>query len=161
LSDLKHQVDAIGLIHEKLYRTESITEIGCRDYISDLLNSVFSSFTSQRVRIEKSIEDINIPAKSAISLGLIINEIATNAIKHGFSDKEEAVFGVKMLEDKEHSRYEVTLRNIGNPFPENIDIEKSETLGMSIVTSLAAQLNGTITLQKTPHPVFTLRFPIG
>ena len=96
LSDIKHQIGAISLIHEKLYQTENVTEIGCRDYISDLLNSIFSSFSRRPVRIEANIGEISIPTKSAMSLGLIVNEIATNAIKHGFNEKEEAVFSIKM-----------------------------------------------------------------
>ncbi|MDZ7794222.1 MAG: response regulator [Spirochaetia bacterium] len=159
LSDLTHQIKAIGLIHEKLYQTESLTEICCRDYFDDLLNSIFSSFTTRRVRIEKDIEDICVSTKTAMSLGLIINEIATNAIKYGFNEKEEAVFFVMMKKDIANSEYQLSLSNTGNPFPEDIDIKNTNTLGLRLVDALVAQIDGALELQKKPNPIFTIRFP--
>ncbi|MDZ7793229.1 MAG: sensor histidine kinase [Spirochaetia bacterium] len=160
LSDIQHQIEAIGLVHEKLYKTDSVTEINCVDYFDDLLNSIFSSFTTRDVGIEKDIDDMYVSTKTAVSFGLIINEIATNAIKHGFTDKEEAVFTIEMKKDKENNQYEITLSNTGNPFPEDVDIESSETLGLRLINALVDQIEGTIELQKKPNPVFTIRFPI-
>ncbi len=111
-------------------------------------------------QIEAHIDEISIPTKSAMSLGLIVNEIATNAIKHGFSDKEEAVFLIEMRKDNEHSRYEISLSNTGRPFPEDVDAESNKTLGLRLIHALVAQIDGTMALQKRPHPVFTIRFPI-
>ena len=161
LSDIQHQIDAIGLIHAKLHQTANVTEICCRDYFDDLLSSIFSSFSARHVRIEKDIDGIRIPTKSALSLGLIVNEIATNAIKHGFTDADEALFYVKMEEDRKNSRYEVTLSNTGKPFPEEVDFDSPQTLGLRLISALTAQLDGTIDLQRAPHPVFTIRFPMG
>ncbi|MFW6208161.1 MAG: PAS domain S-box protein [Spirochaetota bacterium] len=160
LSDLTHQIEAIGLIHEKLYQTDNVTEICCRDYFDDLLNSIFSSFTTRQVRIEKDIADVFVPTKTAMSLGLIINEIATNAIKYGFNEKEGAVFSLKMAQEKESNEYELTLSNTGNPFPDEIDIKNTNTLGLRLIYALVDQIDGALELQKKPNPVFTIRFPI-
>ena len=160
LSDIKQQIGAISLIHEKLYQTGNVTNICCRDYFDELLNSIFSSFSIYQVKIEANIDEISIPAKSAMSLGLIVNEIATNAIKHGFNEKEAAAFSVMMEKDKENNRYQLTLSNTGNPFPEEIDIANSDTLGLRLVSALTEQLGGTIDLKRVPRPVFTIRFPI-
>ena len=160
LSDLQHQIETIGLIHEKLNKTGSVTEIDCRDYFDDLLSSLFSSFTKRPVKIEANIDEISIPTKSAMSLGLLINEIATNAIKYGFSGEEEAVFSVNMKEDRENGRYELTLSNTGKPFPEDLALESTETLGLRLINALVAQIDGTMELQKKPQPVFTIRFPV-
>ena len=141
-------------------RTGNVTEIVFQDYISDLLNSIFSSFSRRPVRIETNIAEISIPTKSAMSLGLIVNEIATNAIKHGFNEKEESVFSVDMKEDKGNNRYELTLSNTGNHFPKDIDIDSPQTLGLSLISALTEQLGGTIDLKRVPHPVFTIRFPM-
>ncbi|MFP4563062.1 MAG: PAS domain S-box protein [Spirochaetia bacterium] len=161
LSDIQHQIEAVGLIHEKLYQTGNVKEICCRDYISDLLNSIFSSFSRRPVRIEADVEEICIPTQSAMSLGLIINEIATNAIKHGFSDTEEPVFSVSLKKDKENNQYKLTLSNTGNPFPEDIDLDNPQTLGLRLLSALTEQLGGTIELERRPRPVFNIRFPIG
>ena len=160
LSDIQHQIKAIGLIHEKLNQTENVTEISCRDYFDDLLNSIFFSFTKRQVKVNKDIDDEYVPTKTALTLGLIINEITTNAIKHGFSDKEEPVFSIKMEKNKENNQYELILANTGNPFPDEIDIENTNTLGLRLVDALIVQIDGTLELQKKPYPIFTIRFPI-
>lgn len=160
LSDIQHQIKAIGLIHEKLNQTENVTEISCRDYFDDLLNSIFNAFTTQRVRVEKDIDDISVSIKTALTLGLIINEIATNAIKHGFSHKEEAVFTIEMKKDKENNECDLILSNTGNSFPEEVNFRSTDTLGIRLINSLVAQIDGTIELKKKPNPVFTIRFTI-
>ncbi len=159
-SDIRHQIEAISLIHEKLYQSESVTEINCDDYFGDLLCSILSSFTKGDVKILKSIEDISIPTKIATTLGLVINEIATNAIKHGFTDKEDAVFSITMKRDESHSSYELVLSNSGNPFPLDVVFESSETLGLRLINALVAQLDGTVELKREPNPLFTIKIPI-
>lgn len=85
LSDLMSRVDAIRIVHEKLYQTNEVASISIRDYLEDLVRTVFASLSERHVRLELSIEDTSIPTKTAIPVGLIVNELATNAIKHGFS----------------------------------------------------------------------------
>lgn len=160
LSDIHYQIKAISLIHEKLYQTGNTTEVDCRNYFDDLLSSIFSSFSSQPVRIEENIDDISIPAKQVLPLGLIINEIATNAIKHGFNDKEEAIFSIKMVKDHKKNGYELTLSNTGNSFPEDIEPEDTETLGLRLITVLVAQIDGKLDLKRRPFPVFTITFQL-
>jgi len=65
-----------------------------------------------------------------------------------------------MEKDKKNNRYELTLSNTGNPFPESVIIESTDTLGLRLINALVAQIVGTIELQKKPIPVFTIRFPI-
>ena len=65
-----------------------------------------------------------------------------------------------MEKDKEKNRYELTISNTGNPFPEEIDIANSDTLGLRLISALTEQLGGTIDLKREPRPVFTVRFPI-
>lgn len=160
LSDLNLQIDAIRLIHERLYRKEEITEISAQDYIYDLISTVFTTFTAYHVSTEYYIADISLKSKQAVSIGLILNEIATNAIKHGFTSEEKAVFSVEMKKEAANSQYRLTVSNTGKPFPEEVDLDNPHTLGLQIITTLVKQIEGTIELQKKPHTVFTISFPI-
>jgi PAS domain S-box-containing protein len=159
LSDIKHQIDVIRIVHEKLYQTEQVTSIDFKDYIQDLLYTLFSSFTEQSVTIENNIGEISIPTKTAIPLGLIINEIASNSIKHAFSGDGEKKFSVGLEEREDEHVYELTISNSGSPFPEEISLDNPSTLGLQLICALVAQIGGTIELQRQPHPVFTIRFP--
>ncbi|MFP4444379.1 MAG: sensor histidine kinase, partial [Spirochaetia bacterium] len=160
LSDLKHRIDVIKLVHEKLHQQNDIEHIALKEYFQELLESIFYSTSRWTVQIINNIEDVSIPQKAAIPLGLVVNEIATNAVKYGFTNNEEARFSVDMMKDSDGKHYSLTLSNTGNPFPEEIGLENPETMGLQLVSSLVAQLNGTIELQKKPNPVFTIRFPI-
>lgn len=160
LSDINHQIEAIRLIHEKLYQKEEIARISVREYIEDLIQSVFDSFTTRPIDLECRIEEIYLSSKTALSLGLIINEIATNAIKHGFNEREDPRFTIEMKKDPGPTNYLLSVTNTGNPFPEEINLENPDTLGLQIITTLVQQLDGTLILKKRPHPVFAISFPI-
>ena len=164
LSDIKHQIDAIALVHEKIHQSNDIERVKVHEYIQELLETVFSSFTLQQVNIVNNIDDISMPTRNAIILGLVINEIATNAIKYGFNydsnrDKKEC-FTVSLTEDKQNRQYTLTLSNTGPPFPEEISLKNPGTLGLQLISSLVDQLNGTILLQRKPYPIFTIEFPM-
>lgn len=95
LSSLKRQVEAIRIVHEKLSQNSGISEINVRDYIEDLLSTVFSSFSVFRVTLDRNIQDVILPTSLVIPLGLIVNEIATNALIHGFTPEDEARFTIR------------------------------------------------------------------
>ncbi len=157
LSDLAHQIDAIRIVHEKLYHSEDIAHIDIKEYFSDILSAVFT-LSGRNVTIKSNIEESTLHARTAVPLGLIINEIATNAIKHGFSSDDDG--RAKFTIDLRHTPdCELTLSNSGGPFPADVDFKKPETLGLRLISALVDQLGGTIDLKRGPHPEFTIRFP--
>jgi PAS domain S-box-containing protein len=160
LSDVEHQIDAIRIVHEKLLMSEHISYIDLKVYVQELLETIFASFSNRRVDIVNSIPEMFIPTNQAVSLGLIINEIATNAIKHGFKDDELALFSIDLKNEGQNGHYICTLTNSGNPFPEEIDLETSNSLGLKIITLLVEQLEGKIHLRKQPNPEYILHIPL-
>jgi PAS domain S-box-containing protein len=159
LSDLKNRVDVIKLVHEKLNKQNDVEEIEVREYFQELLTAVFSSTTKFKVDVVNTIEELSIPTGAAIPLGLVVNEIATNAIKHGFSSERESHFSIDMKYDVEERQYVLTLSNNGNPFPEGVVLNNPQTMGLQLVSSLVEQVGGSIELQKQPNPKFTIRIP--
>jgi PAS domain S-box-containing protein len=160
LSDIRGHIDTISLIYEKLSRIESVTEICLKDYLGTLLSAIVS-FSARGVRVEQDIDEICVPAEQATSLGIIVNECATNAIKHGFPDTQVPVFAVKIKEDQKNNRYQMTISNTGRPFPKEIDVHNPQTGGLRLISTITAQSGGTMELQRAPHPVFTISFPAG
>jgi two-component sensor histidine kinase len=159
LSDIAHQVDTIRIVHEKLFKKEQITTVRLPAYLREIIDTIFSSFAVKDVTVDCRIPDISLPTRDAVSLGLIVNEIATNAVKHGFSDEQAPAFSVEMDEEAGRNRYVLKLANRGKPFPENVDLDNPQTLGLQLVSALISQLQGTLELKRGPHPVFTIRFP--
>ncbi|MFP4619446.1 MAG: PAS domain S-box protein [Spirochaetaceae bacterium] len=161
LSDLKHRIVAIKMVHEKLHQHNDVDKIEVREYFHDLLESVFSLSAVEDLEIVNNIEEVDIPTKTAIPLGLVVNEIATNAVKYGFIPGKKAAFTIGMSKDPDNTHYVLTLSNSGNPFPEDVNLERPETLGLQLLTTLVRQIGGTIELKKRPYPEFTIRFPGG
>jgi PAS domain S-box-containing protein len=160
LSDIRHQIDAIRLVHEKLYQDNLISGISIHDYIQDLLNTVFTSFSEKPIELDIEVEDITLSTKTTVPLGLIINEIATNAIKYGFSEGDKAKFTIKLNRDKESNQFILIMSNTGGSFPEDIGLDNPKTLGLRLISALVEQLDGTIELEKEPYPLFRIKFPI-
>ncbi|HKK66411.1 MAG TPA: sensor histidine kinase, partial [Clostridia bacterium] len=160
LSDLKAQIDTIQKIYEQLHQANDLESINFKAYFRDLLDHIFSTCIERRVSIEIKSDDIHLPPKTTIPLGLLINELATNAIKHGFNETEEASFKVEMEKNEADNRYTLRISNSGNPFPEETELDNPHTLGLQLVSTLVLQLQGSIELQRNPNPIFTIKFPL-
>ncbi|MCF7929783.1 MAG: PAS domain S-box protein [Spirochaetales bacterium] len=161
LAEIKAQIEAVRIVHQKLENSENPSRINLKDYIQSILSGIFTS-SPEPVAIENKISTGLVPTKTAIALGLITNEIATNALKYGFRAGEQAVFQVELERSEESGsqscRY--TLSNTGNSFPASIDPETTETLGLRLINALVEQLEGELELRREPFPVFTIRFSL-
>lgn len=161
LSDLKHQINAIRIVHDKLHSSHEYSFIDFEAYSRELLKEIFSASTTPPVKLEIEMEDAELPAKTIIPLGLILNETATNAIKHGFSPDTEAHFKVHMSRDPQLDQYSLSLSNSGKPFEGTLDTTSAETVGVPLIKALVAQIRGTLELETEPQTNFIIKFPIS
>lgn len=159
LSDIRTQVNTIMLIHEKLHNSAEIRNIHLAAYIDDLLPSIFSFFPDTAVILETSIADITFPTKSVVTIGLILNELATNAIKHAFPGEEKPRFRVELHREPEEQQVVLQVWNNGKKFPEGIDFRTTQSLGLRLISSLVHQIDGTLQLEREPETQFTIRLP--
>ncbi len=156
LSDLAHQVTSISLVHELLHASNTTESINVRSYIDRVLESIFSPIGSSQVEVENRIADAAFPPKTVGVIGLIINESATNALKHAFRDPGTHRFSVELKH--EAGAWRLTIENTGRPFPDDVSLEEPHSLGLRLITMLISQLNGTVALERTPHTRFIIRF---
>ena len=153
LSDILHQVETIRVLHEQLQATDELTTLELTPYLRRVLASVFDS--SVEVEVEVSGLEVEVTSKVAVPLGLVVNELATNAAKHGFSRNQEKRFTVNIRDLGDGSdRMHVTISNSGIPFPSHVDVDNPSSLGLRLVSALVSQLESSLTLTKQPHPVF-------
>ena len=156
LSDVVNQIDAVRILHERLYLTEEIRYVNIHEYFKEILDSIFSTFTQSSVKMSLTVDAPRLPTRDVIPLGLILNEVATNALKHGFKNIEKPEFSVRLHLNGSSPEFE--MRNNGHPVPENIRLDNPSTLGLRLISALAAQLQARIEITKSPHPVVLLRF---
>ncbi|MBF0344007.1 MAG: PAS domain S-box protein [Nitrospirae bacterium] len=147
LMESQNRIRSIALVHDKLYRTDGLAEIDLKGYVMNLANDLFLSFgcDTSKIILLLDIDSIYIGIDIAIPCGLIINELFSNILKHAFPDKRGGEIKISIhLLDKD--KIELRLSDNGIGIPENIDIKKSESLGLHIVYTLVRQLRGTIEL---------------
>ncbi|MFP4362392.1 MAG: histidine kinase dimerization/phosphoacceptor domain -containing protein [Spirochaetia bacterium] len=158
INSLKHKINAIKLIHEKLQTENSLENIRIDRYLEELLTAVFSGISEKYVILQCEIEARELKTDLAIPLGLLVNEIALNAIKHSFSKGKTNVFTV--TGKTEQNSYCLQFNNNGTPIPESVDIEHRGSLGLRLVQVLARQISADLEITRSPHPVFTITIPL-
>ncbi|MFW6250646.1 MAG: PAS domain S-box protein [Alkalispirochaetaceae bacterium] len=156
LTDILTRITTISAIHEQLQDSNTYKTVNLRSYVSQ----VVSTAVQQNPSVEKvlELEDLQVPTKTATTLGLILNEIVTNAVKYGFNDAEPPKLSVVSRYDG--SVCELSVTNSGNPFPDYLDLDNTPTLGIRLIAMLTEQLGGEVSLSRTPQPVYTIRFPL-
>ncbi len=160
LGNLKNRIDAIGLIHETLLKDKDLKTVNIRTYIENLLANIFEHFVQYSVTVNNDVEPTEISTDKTIPIGLIVNEIATNAVKHGLQEGDHAVFNIKMASPDEDGMVELRISDNGDPLPDNLDFEHPRSTGLQLIQSLVMQLGGTIQLTRSPHAEYRIYFSL-
>lgn len=160
LGDISRQIDAIRIVHEKLYQSGDTSSINLKEYLQDLLDSVFSIFAGGGVRVENRVPEIRIPSHIAVSIGLVVNEAATNAVKHGFLEGEPALFRAELERVPGRPHRVLYLENSGNPFPDHIRTPEEGGFGLHLMDSLVRHIGGRLELERTPSLRLSVEFPV-
>ena len=142
------RIRSMALIHEKLYQSRDLDKINFSDYIDSLIRDLFRSYRSQlnNIDIRCEAERIFLEIDQAILCGLVINELISNSIKHAFNGRENGEVIVKL--SNENDIYTIIVQDNGIGFPEDIDIENTDSLGLQLVTSLTTQMGGELEIKS-------------
>jgi PAS domain S-box-containing protein len=159
LSDIAGGVEAIRLTYDTLEARAEVAETELRGYISDILASVFTLYSAGDVTVENDIPELSIGTPTAVTLGLIVNELATNAVKHAFTPDRSARFRVSVAQVPGTAEHEMTVANSGKPVPPEVSLENPSSLGLRLVTALVDQLGGSVALAREPETTFSIRIP--
>jgi PAS domain S-box-containing protein len=159
LSDIGSQIDSIALIHETLMDSGDPSRIDFGPYAERLLEGTFSLHPRGPVTVENGILDLLVPSRTAVALGVILNELATNAMKHAFHDGMEARFVVRMAQSGVGDQCVLEVANSGRPLPASVSFDNPATLGLRLIAALVSQLHGTISVQHQPMTAFRIQFP--
>ena len=156
MSETQNRVRAMSLVHEKLYRSESLSRIDFADYTHFLTTQLFSFYgtDSQRVHLDFTLKKIMVDINTAVPLGLLMNELISNALKHAFPHGRKGTLSISG--GTEGSLITLVVGDNGLGIAEDFDWKNTTSLGMRLVTSLIDQVDGTITLDRTDGTKFTV-----
>ncbi|MFI5148528.1 MAG: sensor histidine kinase [Bacteroidia bacterium] len=158
LLDCKSRVSSMALVHEKLYKSQSLSEINLHNYLPDLIREIRNSFEDydEQIKVKLSVPDVLLTVSEAIPCGLILNELVTNSFKHAFPVKNNAEIGITVKRIGKQVHIFVSDNGIG--MPEKVDPLKAESLGLILIQSLADQVGGEYEFKNTCGTHFSLIF---
>jgi len=156
-----HRVRSMSLIHEQLHSGESIKRIDFGDYARRLLRSLRAAY-APTAQIDVRAATLDVTVDVAVPLGLILNELLTNALKYGVRERAadntdpDVCVTITAVDEELH----LEVRDWGGGLAADFDVETSPTLGLQIVRSLCQQLRGKLTVSNDGGARFVIVCPL-
>ncbi|MEJ8801023.1 ligand-binding sensor domain-containing protein [Pontibacter sp. H249] len=147
---LKSRVRSMAILHERLYRHDDLGEIDLDDYFRGICESLYEAYgvTENQVKLELRVPSIKVDIDTAITLGLIVNELVSNTLKYAFSDfKQNGLLRI-VLEPQQNGRYTLTVSDTGKGLPVDFDQKMKHSFGLQLVSSLSKKVNGKIIFEN-------------
>lgn len=158
IADGQARVKSMALIHHKLYQHENLATINIKEYIGQLFNQIMATLTTTAPNLVLDIDEtVSFDIDTAIPLGLILNELLTNACKYAFEEGKEGELSIR-LEQKEKGRYSLEVKDNGHGMPADFNLGKARSLGLRLVRRLSKQLLGKATYKNDDGACFYIEF---
>jgi PAS domain S-box-containing protein len=161
LRDARERVRSMALVHEQLYLSDSLSAIDFRAYVRQLAGKLVHAHNPD-VSVDIDVDSVELAVDRAIPCGLIINELLSNALEHGFPGGEAPDGRAPQVAVVFHRRddtYHLTLRDNGVGLPEaDFETLKADSLGLELVATLADQLDGTLDYTTNGGTSFDITF---
>jgi len=152
------RVQAMSILHQKLYQKDDLQSVNIKSYFDDLSSNLFNTYKliNQNIRFKSDIEDIELDVDTVIPLGLITNELISNALKHAF--KEDEIGEIKLSIKLEENNIILTVMDdgVGLPFDEFPD--QTDSLGIDLIKSFSEKLEAEITIDNSQGASVTIKF---
>jgi len=156
----QNRIKSMALVHEKIYHSKDLSGIDFADYIRELANGLvrFYGVDADRIALKFDVKNVSLGINSAISCGLLINELLSNSLKYAFPEGKSGEIRVFLRTTGENDiKLKVSDNGVG--LPEDLDFRKSQSLGMQLVTTLVEyQLQGKIELNRNGGTEFKITF---
>ncbi len=176
--DSQNRIKSMAIIHEQLYQSEDFTGINVGNYIKRLSQDLFNSYnvSGNLIKLNLNVEDIKFSINTAIPLGLLINELLTNSLKHAFpcltngqisltkySNPQETLpssgdCSISLNLSSRNGEYTLIITDNGVGMPEDFDYKNIGSLGFQLINNLVKQLNGSIELDRNRGTKFKIEF---
>lgn len=173
----QNRVVSMALIHEELYEGKGVDTINFAAYLQKLTSDLFSSYTVEHesISLKLDLEEIYLGMDTAIPLGIVVNELVSNTLKHAFPSGKGGEIDIKLskaeylistensdtkegAEEEEKLPYVLLVADNGKGIPEEIDFRNPDSLGLQLVTILVEQIDGCIELQRNEGTKFIIQF---
>ncbi len=168
-SDCQNRIQAMALIHETLCQSPSLAHVGVTEYLGGLVRNLTRAYSGAFARVSVTVDagEQEVSIDQAVPLGMIINELVSNALEHAFPEARQGEVRVS-CQLADDNRLELVVSDNGIGMGSEVDPRCSETMGLRLVMRLAEdQLGGKVSISADPGTTFTISFnpapprPIG
>jgi len=161
LKDVTHRVRSMALVHEKLYQSTDLSRIDFAEYVRSLLGYLWSAHGSAAaaIRLTLDLESLSLPVDTAVPCGLILNELAGNALKHAFQGRSDGEVTVT-LKGCADGRVSLGVCDNGVGLPAGLDWRQSSSLGLRLVQLLTGQLGAGVEVLSGEGTRFKINFSL-
>ena len=145
----QNRIQSIALIHENLYHSEDLAHINFEAYAKGLITDLFDSYgvDASKIKLNLQIEEVTLGIETAIPCGLILNELVSNSLKHGFNNNETGLISV-VLHKLNNGEYALNVSDNGAPFLNGLDVLSNDSLGLELIKNLVDQLDASLSFNK-------------
>ncbi len=159
LMDIRNRISSLSELYDLLYQNQEVKNIKLNQYLERLSRSIIEVYSAEKkwIKLQMHMDEIEIDVKRAVSIGLILNELLTNALKHAFPEKRRGTIRIKLNKSKTGIVLVVADEGIG--LPQKIKFDGQSGLGLDLVKLLTSQLDGKIDLKREDGTVFSVKFP--
>ena len=145
LRDVTYRVRSMALVHEKLYQSADLAHIDFAEYSRGLLGYLWRAHgpAAASIRLTLDLEPVTLPVDTAVPCGLILNELAGNALKHAFRGRHEGEVTVSLITEVD-GRICLSVGDNGVGLPAGFDWREARSLGLHLVQMLSGQLGASV-----------------
>ncbi|MFO7714638.1 sensor histidine kinase, partial [Desulfosarcina sp.] len=157
--DVIYRVRSMAMVHEKLYQSSDLAQVDFADYAQSLLVYLWraQSPVASAIQLDLDLKPVSLSVNAAVPCGLILNELFSNALKHAFPGRGSGKVMVALDEDG-GGKIRLRVCDDGVGLPSGLDWEKSHSLGLRIIRTLARQLNAKVEVSNVQGTQFTILF---
>jgi len=161
LEDLLGRIDSLGNLYEMLYRSGETTRVRMDEYFGGMIDSLERMYLSavKRIAVVRSIEPFEMGVKHASYMGLILNELLTNALKYAFPG--ELAGSVEVRLEARGDRFDLMVTDDGTGLPHGFNPERSPGFGFTIIRMLTEQMGGSFSIERVARTGFRVSVPAG
>ena len=159
LKDMQGRIRSMALLHEALYRSGKFARVELADYLRQLATQLFrgQNTAPATVQLALQLSPESLPIDLAIPCGLIVNELLTNSLKHGFAQSSGGEVRL-VLQREPDGRIRLQVSDTGAGLPADFDSRRGGSLGLQLVSDLARQIGGVLEIGPPPQAVFAVLF---
>lgn len=160
LRESQNRIKSMSFIHERLYRSDDFSSVNFSGYINSLSSNLVRTYIIDHgnIKLDLDLGDFNLSLDQAIPCGLILNELISNSIKYAFPGNREGKIRIELYREGGKIYFNVSDNGVG--LPDNLDVEKTDSLGLQLVYILISQLDGDITVISKKGTTFLFNFTI-